>query len=75
MRNLTGSGHPDQGEGSANPVFLVQAIRNTSAAIISELIGLVSAGANTGVCIVARDDAIGAMASIEVLAGSERRRR
>ena len=39
---------------------------------VSELIGLVGIGANTGVCTDARD---GAMASVEVLAGPERRRR
>ena len=39
---------------------------------IFELIGLVSTGANSGVCTGARD---GAMASVEVLAGPERRRR
>ena len=39
---------------------------------ISELIRLVGIGANTGVCTDARD---GAMASVEVLAGPERRRR
>ncbi|HVD82661.1 MAG TPA: transposase [Bradyrhizobium sp.] len=36
------------------------------------MIGLVGTGANTGVCTGARD---GAMASVEVLAGPERRRR
>ena len=39
---------------------------------VSELIGLVGIGANTGVSTDARD---GAMASVEVLAGPERRRR
>jgi transposase-like protein len=39
---------------------------------ICELIGLVGTGANTGVCTGARD---GAMASVAVLAGPERRRR
>ena len=39
---------------------------------VSELIGLVGIGANTGVCTDARD---GAMTSVEVLAGPERRRR
>jgi len=37
-----------------------------------EVIGLVSTSANTGVCTGARD---GAMATVEVLAGPERRRR
>lgn len=39
---------------------------------IGELVGLVRAGANIGVCTVARD---GAMASVEVLAGPARRHR
>ena len=39
---------------------------------VSELIGLVGIGANTGVCTDARD---GTMASVEVLASPERRRR
>src|SRR5712671_4254358 len=42
MRDLTGSGHPlmkiRTKDGSANPVFLVQAIRNTSSAIVPSVI-------------------------------------